>query len=76
MGPGTQTPVEGTWDQAARQEVASHRDPQVDRMTDASENITLPKLRLRVVKMILCRPLQSPAKDQHILVASNVPFQA
>ena len=27
MGPGTETPLEGTWDQAARQEVTSYRDP-------------------------------------------------
>ena len=36
-------PLEGTWDQAANQEVASYRDHPVDRMTDASENITLPQ---------------------------------
>ena len=38
MGPGTDTPPpEGTWDQAARQEVTSYRNPPptpVDRMTD------------------------------------------
>ena len=38
-----QRPLEGTWDQAARQEVTSYRDPHLDRMTDASENITLPR---------------------------------
>ena len=27
MGPGTETLIEGTWDQAARQEVRSYRDP-------------------------------------------------
>ena len=47
MGPGTENPLEWTWDQAARQEVASYRDlpppPQVNRMTDASENIPLPQ---------------------------------
>ena len=36
-------PSEGTWDQAARQEVTSYRDPTVNRMTDASKNITLPQ---------------------------------
>ena len=36
---------EGTWDQAARQEVTSYKVPlpTVDRMTDASKNITLPQ---------------------------------
>ena len=44
--PGTETPhpLEGTYDQAARQEMTSYRDtPQMYRMTDASENITLPQ---------------------------------
>ena len=38
-------PPEGTWDQAARQEVISYRAPLpiVDRMTDAIKNITLPQ---------------------------------
>ena len=38
-------PPQGTWDQAARHEVTSHRDPpyNTNRMTDASENITLPQ---------------------------------
>ena len=38
-------PPEGTWDQAARQEVTSYRDllPCVDRMTDMCKNITLPQ---------------------------------
>ena len=39
---GQRPPIGGTWDQAARQEVASYRDPpSVNRMTDGSENITL-----------------------------------
>ena len=37
MGQGTETPLEGTWDQAARQEVISYKDipppPSVDRQT-------------------------------------------
>ena len=37
-------PLERTWDQEARQEVISYRvPPHPDRMTDASENITLPQ---------------------------------
>ena len=36
-------PLEGTWDQAARQGSDIMRRPPVDRMTDASENITLPQ---------------------------------
>ena len=44
MGPETETPLEGTWDQAAREEVTSYRDPlPVDRITDASKNVTLPQ---------------------------------
>ena len=45
MGPETEIPSEGTWDQAARQEVTSYKVPlpTVDRMTDASKNITLPQ---------------------------------
>ena len=27
MGPETETPLEGTWDQAARHEITSYRDP-------------------------------------------------
>ena len=27
MGPGIESPLEGTWNQAARQEVTSYRDP-------------------------------------------------
>ena len=46
-------PQKETWDQAARQEETSYRDNRppapMDRMTDASENITLPKLLLRAV---------------------------
>ena len=37
-------PLEGTWAQAAREEVTSYRDPlPVDRITDASKNVTLPQ---------------------------------
>ena len=42
MGPKTETPQEGTWHQAARQEVISYKDPPVI-LTDASKNITLPQ---------------------------------
>ena len=42
MGPETETPLEGKWDQAARQEVISNRNSPVNRMTHTSENITLP----------------------------------
>ena len=45
-------PLEGTWDQAARQEVTSYGNPAprpLDRMTDMCENITLPQLRLRAI---------------------------
>ena len=45
MGQEIEPPPEGTWDQAARQEMTLYRDPlsPVNRMTDASKNITLPK---------------------------------
>ena len=45
MGPETETPQEGTWDQSARQEVTLYRvtSPPVNSMTDASKNITLPQ---------------------------------
>ena len=46
MGPETETSPQGTWNQAARQEVALYSDPlppPVDRMTDISKNITLPQ---------------------------------
>ena len=33
MGPGTETPLKGTWDQSARQDVTSYETPPVDRMT-------------------------------------------
>ena len=36
-------PLEGTWDQVARQEVTSYRDPPVNRMTDMCKNITFPQ---------------------------------
>ena len=52
----TETPLdryfpEGTWDQAAKQEVTSYWDlpTPVDRMTDTCKNITLHKLHLRAV---------------------------
>ena len=48
MGPKTEIPLDETWDQAAREEVTSYRDP-LDRMKDVSKNITCPKLRLRAV---------------------------
>ena len=40
-GPGAETALEGTCDQAARQEVTSYRDP--GGQTKTSENITLPQ---------------------------------
>ena len=45
MGPATETPLQGTWDQAARQEVTWYRNlpPPMDRMTDTNENNTLPQ---------------------------------
>ena len=51
MGPETKTPLEGTWDQAARQEVTSYRDPlhPMNRMTDIVKTLPCPKLRLRAV---------------------------
>ena len=43
MGPETEIPLEGTWDQSARQEVTSYRDPS-PQWTDTCElNITLPQ---------------------------------
>ena len=50
MGPETETPLEGTWDQTTRQEVTSYRDPPP--WTEGQPCVkTLPcsKLRLRVV---------------------------
>ena len=42
--PSGQWPLEGTWDQAARQEVTSYRDTApVDRTTDKCKNISLPQ---------------------------------
>ena len=38
-----QRPLEGARDQAARQQMTSYRDPLLERLTDASENITLPQ---------------------------------
>ena len=47
MGPETETG--GTWDQSARQEVTSYRDPpRVDRQTPV-KTLPCPKLRLRAV---------------------------
>ena len=42
-GTSHRDPPEGTWDQAARQELPSYRDHPVNRMAHASENITLPQ---------------------------------
>ena len=42
MAPGTEKPPEGTWDQAARQEVTSYRDLPCGQ-TDTCKNITLPQ---------------------------------
>ena len=47
MGQGTETSLEGTWDQAARQEVTSYRDPPVNRITQTCKNITCTKFCLR-----------------------------
>ena len=46
--PGTENPLEGAWEQAARQEVTSYRDspprpPWAEWLTHACENITLPQ---------------------------------
>ena len=45
MGPETETPQEGIWDQVARQEVALCREPlpMWTKMTDMCKNITLPQ---------------------------------
>ena len=48
MGPGTETLPEGTWDQAARQEVTSYRDPPMDRQTPLKA-LPCPKLHLWAV---------------------------
>ena len=45
-----QRPPEGTWDQAARQEVTSYRDPPVNRQTGI-KTVPRPKLCLRTVTM-------------------------
>ena len=54
MAPGSQTgsdiiPLEGTWDQAARQNVTSYTHPPVNRITHRCKNITFPQLRWRKV---------------------------
>ena len=41
--PGQRPPGEGTWDQAARQEVTSYSPPCSEWLAHASENITLPQ---------------------------------
>ena len=49
--------LEGTWDQAARQEVTSYRDPPLDRQMPV-KILPCPKIRLRVGKyvgLLLCR---------------------
>ena len=46
MGPETECLPDGTWDQPARQEVTAHTEiplPSMNRMTNASKNITLPQ---------------------------------
>ena len=45
MGTRDRDPWEGTWNQAAKQEV-TYRDPPVKRMTHVSKNITLPQTLL------------------------------
>ena len=41
MGLGTKTPLKGTWDHAARQEVSSYRNP--CEQTHTCENIIVPQ---------------------------------
>ena len=48
MGPGTETPLEGAWDQEARLEVTSNGDPPVHRQTPI-KTLPCPKLCLRPV---------------------------
>ena len=43
-------PLEGTWDQAARHEVTSYKDPLVNRQT-LVKKLPCPELRLQVVTM-------------------------
>ena len=43
MGPGTETPVEGTWEKAARHEVTLYRPPPPRELKKKRENITLPQ---------------------------------
>ena len=51
--PPDRDPLEGTWDQAARQEVTSYRDPSpVDRQKGVKQ-LPCPKLLLRVVVTLI-----------------------
>ena len=55
IGPGTERHPEGTWDQAARQEMTSYRDlPPLDRLTDTCKTITLPQTSFAGGKDKLC----------------------
>ena len=74
MGPETQTPLEGTWDQAVRQEVTSYRDPHVNRQTGV-KTLPCPKLRLRAV-IITWRLEESMRKYKHssIIAILNFPY--
>ena len=72
-----QRPPEGTWDQAARQEVTAFRNllappPPLPkgRMKYMCKNITLPKLRLQAVK-ITVRSVEVPVIS-HMLKCQNV----
>ena len=55
MRPGTETPLEGTWDQTAKQELTPYRELPMDRMTDTCKKLPCPKLRLRAVKITKLR---------------------
>ena len=57
MRPGTETPLEGTWDQTAKQELTSYRDLPMDRMTDTCKNITLPQTSFAGGKYYKITPL-------------------
>ena len=72
MGPETETALEGTWDQAVRQEVTSYRDPNVNRQTGVK---TLPchKLRLRAV-IITWRLEESMRKYKHSSITAILNF--
>ena len=51
MGLGTETPPEGTWYQAARQEETSYRDPPCTEWQTGVKAFPCPRLRLLAVKM-------------------------